>query len=302
MSDHYPVMCSLNIQLDAISSQGSLALPPTRTRWEKIDKALYEQVVSECVSTLKTESGSLGALDAEISVLNRILVGASEKAGPTRIRRPRKAKLKTWNEDIKQAIQSKKRAFMEWKMADRPNDCSNILVQNKKLTTTYLRRVCRIEAATRREQERQQILDAKSADMKQFYRLVNKQRGKLRYCVNELSVDGEIYKTENEILGAWRRHFGSLATPTDHEEFDEEYRQLFASEMLDIMDICSSKQGHDSHPDESVSQQQVKEAMESVNRGKSADIHGVTIEHFLYGGEVLLQKLTGIINTVFKFG
>ena len=302
VSDHYPLLCTLNIQLDVITSSSTVALPPTKTRWDKVDKALYEQAVSECVSTLQSGSGSLGALDAEICKLNKILVEAAEKAGPTRVKRPRKAKLKTWNDDIKQAVQSKKRAFMEWKLADRPNDPGDILVQNKKLTTTYLRRLCRIEAAACRENERQQILDAKSADMKQFYRLVNKQRGKLRYCVNELSVDGQTYKTEDEILGAWRRHFGSLATPTNHEDFDEEYRQLVASEMLDIVDICSSLLVSDADHVESVSQQQVKEAMELVNRGKPADIHGVSVEHFLHGGEVLLQKLTEIINTVFRFG
>ena len=168
VSDHYPLLCTLNIQLDVITSSSTVALPPTKTRWDKVDKALYEQAVSECVSTLQSGSGSLGALDAEICKLNKILVEAAEKAGPTRVKRPRKAKLKTWNDDIKQAVQSKKRAFMEWKLADRPNDPGDILVQNKKLTTMYLRRLCRIEAAACRENERQQILDAKSADMNSF--------------------------------------------------------------------------------------------------------------------------------------
>ena len=48
--------------------------------------------------------------------------------------------------------------------------------------------------------------------------------------------------------------------------------------------------------------QQVKEAIESINRGKAADFHGVTIEHFLYGGANLLQVTTDIVNQVFKFG
>ena len=39
-----------------------------------------------------------------------------------------------------------------------------------------------------------------------------------------------------------------------------------------------------------------------MDKGKAADIHGVTVEHFLYGGEALLEKVTGIINSVFRFG
>ena len=42
--------------------------------------------------------------------------------------------------------------------------------------------------------------------------------------------------------------------------------------------------------------------MESLNRGKAAYIYGVTIEHFLHGGNELLQKVTDIIKIVFHFG
>ena len=128
-------------------------------------------------------------------------------------------------------------AFKEWKIANRHNDSSYVLVLNKKVTTPYLGRLCRFESAKSREQSRQQILNAKSSDMKLFYRLVNKQRGKFKYYVNELSLDDTVYKFESEILTAWRRHFKTLATPADHEDVDEKYRQLVASEMLDIMDI-----------------------------------------------------------------
>ena len=108
-----------------------------------------------------------------------------------------------------------------------------------------------------------------------------KQRGKLKVCVNKLLVNGKIYKSDNEILGAWREHFEVLATPVDHKDFDDKYRQQVESEVSEIMDMCSSSSAHTSP--NSVSMQQVKEAIESINRGKAADFHGVTIEHFLYG-------------------
>ena len=73
-----------------------------------------------------------------------------------------------------------------------------------------------------------------------------------------------------------------------------------ASEILDIMDICSSVPAQDS--EDHVSEQQVKEAIESVNKGKAADFHGVTVDHFLNGGPALLQKVREIINSVFRFG
>ena len=107
----------------------------------------------------------MGALDAEIRQLNQILVTASEQAGPVRVTRPRRAKFQTQTPEIKQAIQNKKRAFKKRKLANRPNDVDNILVINKKLATSYLRRFCIVKSAHCQEQARQQILDAKSSDM-----------------------------------------------------------------------------------------------------------------------------------------
>ena len=93
------------------------------------------------------------------------------------------------------------------------------------------------------------------------------------------------YKFESEILTAWRRHFGALATPEHYPDFDQEYEWLVASEMLDIMDICSSVPAQNS--EDHVSKQNVKEALESMNKGKTAGFHGVTMVHFLNGGPAL---------------
>ena len=179
VSDHYTILCTLNIQLNAAKPTSVAILPSSKIRWEKLEKMQYEEILTGCMPNVKCGSTSLGALDAEIRKLNQILVKASEHAGPVRVVKPRRAKLKTWTPEIKQAIQIKKRAFKKWKLASRPNDAGNMLVMNKKLTTSYLRRLCRVESARCREQTRKQILDAKSSDMKLFYRLVNKQRGKL---------------------------------------------------------------------------------------------------------------------------
>ena len=70
--------------------------------------------------------------------------------------------------------------------------------------------------------------------------------------------------------------------------------------MLDIMDICSYVPAQDS--EDQVSEQQVKEAIESVNKGKAAYVHAVTVEHFLNGGPALLKKVAEIINSVFHIG
>ena len=78
-------------------------------------------------------------------------------------------------------------------------------------------------------------------------------------------IDGTVYKSENEILLAWKEHFGSLATPTDHQHFDEDYKQQAVSEMLVIVDICKSLPAQ--NPEDYVTEQQVDKALKSMNRG-----------------------------------
>lgn len=52
----------------------------------------------------------------------------------------------------------------------------------------------------------------------------------------------------------------------------------------------------------STNQQQVRNAIKSLNKGKALDAHGLSAEHFIYGGGNLEQLLMNIINTIFKLG
>ena len=101
------------------------------------------------------------------------------------------------------------------------------------------------------------ILDARTTDARLFHKLINKQRGKLRYCVNEVTVNGSTCKTDTELLQGWRQHFASLATPTDSADFDKKYRHQVYDEIAEIMDICSKYTG--SEESESITMQEVKE-------------------------------------------
>ena len=228
------------------------------------------------------------------------MVKAAGSQGPQQQQRQRKAKLVTWTPEIKQAVRNKKKAFYEWKKANRPDNPQNTWLINKKLTTSYLRKLCRIEAAKSKEETRQTILDARTSDTWLFHQLINKQRGKQNYCVNEVTVNGDTFKTDTEILQGLRQHFAALATPTNSADFDEKYRHQVHSEINEIMDICSSCSDRDKS--EFITVQQVKKAISSLNKGKAPDYHGVQAEHLLHGGEELLQYLTLLVNCIFDQG
>ena len=169
------------------------------------------------------------------------------------------------------------------------------LVANKKLTTSHLRKLCRIESAQVRQQQRQEILDAQSSDTKLFHRLVNKLRGSTRQCVNELSADGEIHKTDDAILTGWRNHFKALATPSN-DVTDLKYSKLVKEEIPVIMEMCKDS------PAPTISTELVEKAAKSLKRGKAADFFRVTAEHFENGGKALIDVTTETVNSLFRFG
>ena len=61
-----------------------------------------------------------------------------------------------------------------------------------------------------------------------FHKLVNKQRGKLSSCVNELHVGDQVYKTDADIITGWWQHFEQLATPSHDPRFDKDYEKMVA--------------------------------------------------------------------------
>ena len=169
-----------------------------------------------------------------------MLAVCAEESAPKRPRRPRKAKLKAGRPQIRSAITIKKAAFYQWKAAGRPNDEGNQLLVQKTATTKSLRQICRRENAHQYMQDKQEILDAKGQDTALFFRLINKHRSKPGVHLNELNLGDSIFKSEEEILEGWKKHFGELAKESCNPLFDNKYRDFVEQELLEIIDICQS--------------------------------------------------------------
>ena len=56
VSDHYPVCCTTDIQMEEIATSKDTIPPPKRVRWDKVDQTYYQQVISEAIKTLHTDA------------------------------------------------------------------------------------------------------------------------------------------------------------------------------------------------------------------------------------------------------
>ena len=204
-----------------------------------MDKLQYEQQVTHHIDRVKTEFSSLGVLDNEIHKLTTILKKATDSAAPRPKKKRRKEKLKIWSTEVQNAVKAKKEAFWQWKEGGRPNEKEHHLLISKTLASANLRKICSFESAKLRVRVRQEILDARSEDTKLFHKLIKRQRDQLKFCVNDLHIDGKIYSGAGAgIMRGWFEHFKPLATPSENPDFDENYRRLVDLEVSEIMDMC----------------------------------------------------------------
>ena len=73
-----PYCVAFDIQLSAVRSTSETTFPPSKVKWEKIDKEQYRDIVTVSIAKVDRNTTTLGALDAEMQKLNQVLVKASE--------------------------------------------------------------------------------------------------------------------------------------------------------------------------------------------------------------------------------
>ena len=201
----------------------------------------------------------------------------------------RKPKLVNWSPQIRLIVKEKKSAFAQWKKGGCPDDPNHPVLIAKP--------ACRNQTAVKHREERQEILDAKSHDVQLFYKLIRKQRGSLTNYIDELHVAEDVYKGE-DVLSGWFKHFSELSTTSDNPSFDEDYHNLVLQDLPEIEGICLA-QGQLSAP---VTVEELKKAIKNLNRGKAADVMGVTAEHLVLAEDTILVDLCLLINKIFEAG
>jgi hypothetical protein len=111
----------------------------------------------------------------------------------------------------------------------------------------------------------------------------------------DLNVNGIQYEREENIITGFREHFKQLATLDPEMDIDNKYNMV-EEEIMIINDIVADKNIPNTNSDE------IMKAIRSINRGKSADYHGLTIEHIANAGKDMENLLLVITNEIFGQG
>ena len=120
-------------------------------------------------------------------------------------------------------------------------------------------------------------METKTKDMRLFHKLVRNDRKQGNDVIMDLNVNGIQYEGEENIITGFREHFRQLATLDPEMDIDSKYHNMVEEEIKIINEIVAEKNIPNINSDE------IMKAIRSINRGKSADYHGLTIEHIAKG-------------------
>ncbi|CAG2244194.1 unnamed protein product [Mytilus edulis] len=241
VSDHYPLLLSLDFEITKSSNTKTEFNPKMKVKWDKADLSKYTEIINEGLITSLQDINTKVDIETGFHDITAVIAKATNEIAQKPKTRKNKPKLKVMSDEILKAIRNKKSAFYYWKAKGRPTDSLDPFLLEKKITTQELRKICRLEVAQKRIQERNEIIEARSSNKTLFYKLINKQRGKLSRRIDELNVGDNIYNTPEQIMEGWKIHFGQLAENTLDENFDSNYLKTTENEYKNIIELCSEQ-------------------------------------------------------------
>ena len=268
-----------------------------KIKWEKVDKDLYSAMVQTDIDQLKSQLiNNEWALDDAISKTSQVMKNAAILSSSAKNNYKAKPKLKIWTPEIKSALRIMRAKYGIWKDNGKPMDINSIICKEKKESKKELRRCIRVKLVKQRDEEKELIMETKTKDMRLFHNLVRNNRKKGNEVVMDLNANGKQYDGEENVMTGFREHLKNLATFDLNMNIDNKYHDMVEDEIQIINDIM----GHESI--EETNDKEIAKAIRSINGGKSADYHGLAIEHIINVGKDMDKLLLLITNEIFRQG
>jgi len=215
-----------------------------------------------------------------------LLEGADEVCGKTKGHGVHKETW-WWNDEVGRVVEEKRTRYRELKKAKAAGD--NLTIEEAAKVYNQVKRNCKRIVWRAKEDERKkmgEMLDKEDGKGKLF-RAVKQMVGKNKEVVGGgclKDCDGNIVVDEERIKQIWKSHFEKVS----NEEFDWNKDSL-SDEFV-------------SGPIEEITCKEIREAMKKMKSGKAAGPSGVYSEMLTATGELGIQWMTNLCNTIVREG
>ena len=210
---------------------------------------------------------------------------------------------------VKELMKQSKTAFYEWKQVGKPKGENSKYIEMK-TKKRELRNQIRKEEYLMKQKFYNSLMD--NPDSKTFFRLLrkNKNNTEEKALVLKNEEQNEIHSPQDQ-TNLFASFFEKLATstPATSNHYDQQYLEECSLRITLIQNLI--EQDILKAPTTGFSHQEIREAINQLNTGKSADRHDLTAEHFKHAGDEIIDYIivlfdnilkTGVIPNIFKTG
>ena len=269
-----------------------------KVNWNKVNKSDYRHAVYDNTKPISDISTQDELQIKTEGLIHSLKVAANSCVNGNRKSKVSKKGLKIWTPAIAKAVADSKAAHREWKEAGSPSNPKDPTSTNRKVAKARMRSAIRSYARDLRVEKYNRIAIERSEDTKLFFNLINQQRGGHRGSTDELHMNGKTFNTPEQIAEAFGFYFRGLANPDNNPAFSQQYKTDAECCRAWISDICST----DDDTVDPITTEEMHDVIQSLSNGKAADSHGLSAEHLKFGGEIIVDHLTNIVNFIFNNG
>ena len=293
-SPHHPLCVNMHTEShikhkEGNESQDDQVQQPPNIHWKEVDTDVYKELLGKELSDINFHlldpGEGLRVLADTIS--NSAL--ASQKRRPPKKRKAKKM-IKIWSPSIREAVGNAKHIFWRWKREGRPGP-EHPLTKKKKEASKRLRSVQRKEVARNRSQFLKEIMEAYENDSKTFHKLISLNKHNTENTSVLMSENQLIHDTNDQRI-LWASYFEKLSAGSSADITED--RTLLRL----IRDYHTDHRRHEY----SFTTFDVQKVLKTLNKGKAADLQGITAEHLQQAPVECHIVLTRIINQVFTEG
>lgn len=195
-----------------------------------------------------------------------------------------------WNEEVKKAVEEKKKAYLEM-IAAKNEDERKVLYELYKVKREGSKQAVRKSKEDARCMAEEKMQREFESNKKLYWKLVNRVRkGGVQNACGVKNAEGEIMWDENEGRECWRKYFMELFVESDEEN------ERINEPVSESMDDNESESEQNVDVQERISMKEFLEAVGKLKNGKSPGVDGVMSEMLKYASPMLHVCMLDLFN------
>ena len=295
-SDHIPVTCTINI--GHIKSPNVPINHKKKIRWDKLSpRDMFLKYTIPVETKLKRiieywEGHDINKHDLDAIIKEVIdILRECEKAIPVT---SFKNHLKPyWCPELDTLKKNKIKCHKAWCSEGRPRDYFHPLkAANRDAKKAFNKRLKALSKAYERNEINEAIRKSE-IDRNAFWKLLKKKRAGRKSEISAIKNDKDIAVYDiNEILLTWKKHFSTLCTPKNDDNYDNDFQQ----HVKGCIGKWLEREDDDEFTKEEFTDQEISSAIKDLNSNKAPGYDGATKEHIVSAGKNLVSIIKVIMN------